>query len=81
MGELGRGEGRRHRHLFPPQTMAGLASLADFFSRHRFFFSFSPNVEPGPRLQKWKQDYNVCIELYGRPVWIYSHFDSDILSE
>ena len=61
--------------------LAGLASLADFFSRHRFFFSFSPNVEPGPRRQKWKQDYNVCIELYGRPVWIYSHFDSDILSE
>ena len=40
MGELGRGDGRRHRHLFPPQTTAGLASLADFFSRHQFFSRF-----------------------------------------
>ena len=52
MGELGKGDGRRHRHLFPPQTTAGLTSLADFFSRQGLFFSFSPNVEPGPRLQK-----------------------------
>ena len=36
----------------PPQTTSRLASLANFFVRpSRFFFSFSPNAEPGPRLR------------------------------
>ena len=38
---LGRGKGRHPQ--FPSQITSRLASLADFFS-------FSPNVEPGPRL-------------------------------
>ena len=58
MGGLERGDGRRHRHLFPTQTTGGLASLVDFFWRTPIFFSFSPNAEPGPSLRKMEKQNN-----------------------
>ena len=55
MGGMKRGDGRRHRHPFPTQITAGLASLANVFRVQRFFFPFPPNAEPDPRLQKMKK--------------------------
>ena len=45
------GRERAAATLSPLQTTSRLTSFADFFFRlHRFFFFFSPNAEPGPRL-------------------------------
>ena len=45
------GRERAAATLSPLQTTSRLISFADFFFRpHRFFFFFSPNAEPGPRL-------------------------------